>query len=321
MKTIILAFILSCVCLTANAQQAPQAFNFQGVAQNNGVAVANTAIVVRVTIIGVTSNGTALYSETHNPTTDAKGAFAIAIGQGSPLNGNFATIDWGGANHFLKIELDVTGSGTFVNLGTTQLLSVPYALYAAKAGSSVIANADTFWKASGQGSITYPGFVNIGSVNNPNTSLNTIGRSVWGGSIPAQIGISDGQPWHMALRLFRGSSNNFGSFHPTLDFHLDSTNAKTVIHSSRISSGTPDQPCDMIIDANNFGITSTPNFNAAPNNGQFNFKPKSKLHVNSGDVYLDNSANGVILTAPNGQCYRVTVSNTGTLTSTAITCP
>lgn len=49
--------------------------------------------------------------------------------------------------------------------------------------------------------------------------------------------------------------------------------------------------------------------------------PRTKLHVNNGDVYLDNSANGIILTSPNGNCWRVTVDNTGALISTSITCP
>ena len=49
--------------------------------------------------------------------------------------------------------------------------------------------------------------------------------------------------------------------------------------------------------------------------------PQAKLHVSSGDVYLDNSANGIIMTSPSGACWKVTVGDTGTLTSTSITCP
>ena len=49
--------------------------------------------------------------------------------------------------------------------------------------------------------------------------------------------------------------------------------------------------------------------------------PNAKLQIGSGDVYVENSANGIILKAPNGSCYRVTVNNAGTLVSTLITCP
>jgi hypothetical protein len=75
-----------------------------------------------------------VYSESQTKTTDGLGQVSTVVGQGTALTGTFAAINWGTGTHFLAIELN-TGNG-FVAMGTTQLLSVPYALYANSAGST-----------------------------------------------------------------------------------------------------------------------------------------------------------------------------------------
>lgn len=74
-----------------------------------------------------------LYIEQHILTTDDLGSVSLIIGQGTPSLGQFNQINWSLGNFFLGIEIN-SGSG-FVSLGTTQLLSVPYALYAETSGS------------------------------------------------------------------------------------------------------------------------------------------------------------------------------------------
>ena len=73
--------------------------------------------------------------ENHFVNTDAFGLFNLVIGAGAVQTGNMATIDWSNDNYYLKVGMDATGGSSFVTMGTTQLLSVPYALYAKSAGT------------------------------------------------------------------------------------------------------------------------------------------------------------------------------------------
>ena len=121
----ILIFISSIVLA-----QAPQGFTYQGVATNNeGIEISNQDISIRVSILAETASGNSVYLETHLTTTDAFGLFNVVIGSGQ-TESDFSTIDWGSSAHFLKIELDINGGSEYIHIGTQQMMSVPYALYA-----------------------------------------------------------------------------------------------------------------------------------------------------------------------------------------------
>jgi hypothetical protein len=124
--------------------QTPQSFSFQGLARGtNGNPISKSTIAIRASIINNTANGTLLYQERFTQLTDTFGLFNINIGTGSVLSGTFATIDWGNGNKFLKIEYDPAGGTSYVLAGNTQLLSVPYALFAQTTGDTSI------WKKNG----------------------------------------------------------------------------------------------------------------------------------------------------------------------------
>lgn len=117
--------------------QSPSKFNFQAVARNtSGNLIINQNISVRVSILSGSATGSSEYSETHSVLTDVFGVFNLLVGGGSVASGTFNAITWGSASKFLKIEADVTGGTTYQVIATTQILSVPYALYAEKAGNS-----------------------------------------------------------------------------------------------------------------------------------------------------------------------------------------
>jgi len=127
-------FLLGFIALVANAQ-APQGFNYQATVRNNaGALMTNASVQLKFSILQDTATGTVVYSESQTKTTDGLGQVSTVVGQGTALTGTFAAINWGTGTHFLAIELN-TGNG-FVAMGTTQLLSVPYALYANTAGST-----------------------------------------------------------------------------------------------------------------------------------------------------------------------------------------
>jgi hypothetical protein len=117
----------------AFSQYAPKGMSYQAVARDEkGFELKNKGLEVRISIID--PSGISEYSELHSPVTDKYGLFSLIIGQGSYLSGSageFSKISWGSGAHSLKVEVDF-GSG-FKNMGTTQFLSVPYALYAENA--------------------------------------------------------------------------------------------------------------------------------------------------------------------------------------------
>lgn len=111
--------------------QAPQAIPYQAVARDNtGNAIVNQAVSLRFTIHDATAGGTVVYQETQNKTTNPLGLFTANIGEGTIVSGTFATIDWGGSSKFMQVEMDATGGTTNTDMGTQQMLSVPYALNA-----------------------------------------------------------------------------------------------------------------------------------------------------------------------------------------------
>ena len=112
--------------------QTPQGIPYQAIARNgNGEIIPNQNISLRFSIHEATANGTILYQETHNVTTNSLGMFTLNMGQGTPITGTFATINWGSGAKFTQMEMDITGGNSFVDIGTQQMMSVPYALYSA----------------------------------------------------------------------------------------------------------------------------------------------------------------------------------------------
>ena len=131
----IFSFIFSIVLFfTANAQS-PNAINYQAVARNNsGTLLANQAVSLQISFLDLSPSGTVVYSERHNVSTNVLGLFTLQIGTGSIQSGNFSTINWGTGSKFIKIEMDAAGGTNYTNLGTSQIISVPYSLYSNVAG-------------------------------------------------------------------------------------------------------------------------------------------------------------------------------------------
>jgi hypothetical protein len=106
--------------------QSPQKMSYQCVVRNeSGALMTNQSIRIRISILQGTSSGTAIYTETQTPTTNANGLVSIEIGGGT----GFDAINWASGPYFLKTETDPTGGTNYMITGTSELLSVPYALY------------------------------------------------------------------------------------------------------------------------------------------------------------------------------------------------
>jgi hypothetical protein len=128
-KLISILFLLLYLSHTSWAQS-PQAFKYQAVARDaNADVLASSSLSVRVGIHDQTSSGTLVYQESFSVTTNAFGLFNIEIGTGTVISGAFTSIDWATNDKHMEVEIDF-GNG-YVSMGTSQLLSVPYALHAA----------------------------------------------------------------------------------------------------------------------------------------------------------------------------------------------
>jgi sulfur relay (sulfurtransferase) DsrF/TusC family protein len=117
--------------------QAPQGVNYQGVARDNlGNPLTNQALGLQLTIHQGSSTGTVVYKENHFPTSNQFGLYSVQMGMGTPITATFSAINWALGPFYLEIGMDITGGTNFVSAGSSQLLSVPYALYAQTSGSS-----------------------------------------------------------------------------------------------------------------------------------------------------------------------------------------
>jgi hypothetical protein len=130
MKQTFLFTLLLLQCFWGFAQ-APNKMSYQAVIRNsNNTVVSNHAVGMRISILQGTAIGSSVYTETQSPTTNANGLIAIEIGTGTILSGSFANIDWANGPYFVKTETDPNGGSNYTLTGTSQLLSVPYAMYA-----------------------------------------------------------------------------------------------------------------------------------------------------------------------------------------------
>ena len=130
--------ILLSILITAGLfAQTPQKMSYQAVVRNSAnQLVVNHSVGLRISILQGSTNGTIVYTETQTQTSNANGLVSIEIGGGNGFN----AINWANGTYFIKCETDPTGGVNYTISGTSQLLSVPYAMYAATAGNSFSGN-------------------------------------------------------------------------------------------------------------------------------------------------------------------------------------
>ncbi len=134
----ILSIIASLILTLTVFAQAPEKMSYQAVvrdASNN--LVSSAEVGMQISILQGSASGSAVYVETQTPTSNANGLVSIEIGGGTVVSGNFANVDWANGPYFIKTETDPAGGTNYTITGTSQLLSVPYALYAKTSGSSI----------------------------------------------------------------------------------------------------------------------------------------------------------------------------------------
>ena len=133
MKKTLLTLLSVLFCAITFAQSVPQGINYQAIARDaSGDVLMNQALTIQFSVISDITTGNISWQENHQETTNDYGLFTAIIGQGTSTSvgssPTFDVIDWG-SDHYLQVKI----SG--INMGTTQLMSVPYSLYTKKAGN------------------------------------------------------------------------------------------------------------------------------------------------------------------------------------------
>jgi hypothetical protein len=256
----LLFFFLTC-SLDSLFAQSPGRLSYQAVVRNtSGSIVSNQSVRMRITVVKGSATGTDAYVETHSRTTNALGLVSLEIGGGTVVSGNFSTIAWSQGPYFLKTETDVTGGTNYQLSGTTQLLSVPYALYASD--MSVTKNGDTLNIGSSRlvvpgaqlfkpgmppgihagllGSYSFSGNANDESGNGNHGTVNgaTLTTDRFGGSNAAYLFNGINQNIVMPPMIKGLSSFTFSLWFRLIDWQSPCTSGKYLISLNSLPNGS-----------------------------------------------------------------------------------
>ncbi len=149
--------------------QAPQKMSYQAVIRNSSdVLISSSTIGMRFSILQGSAAGSAIYVETQTTSTNNNGLVSLEIGSGTIITGTFSAINWAAGPYFIKTETDPSGGTAYTISGTSQLLSVPYALFSANGPSGI---------QGATGSIGATGTVGIIGATGDNGSSGTAGTT------------------------------------------------------------------------------------------------------------------------------------------------
>ncbi len=269
MKKLISFLALITIFIVNVLGQSPQAFKYQAVARDNsGNILANHTVSFRISILKGSSSGTAVYVETQNSiSTNQFGLVNLQIGLGTPILGTFSNINWGNDKYYVKIEMDPNGGTIYTNMGTSQLLSVPYALYSENTGG------DNIWvKDSNKVYMSdTTGIVGIGT-KTPISKLYVYGSECLSGNGLVQF-------------TQNGATNN-----PTLVVKQIGTGGNNGDYQGLVVD------VDGIANGYAFGVNNsgTPRF-VIQNNGYVGVgttNPSKPFHVNGESIFLQNMSFG-----------------------------
>lgn len=129
--------IVGLILTTSISAQVPQRMSYQAVIRDAGDnLVTNQSVGIQISILQNSQTGNSVYTEKHTTTTNTNGLVSLEIGTGTSVSGTFSSIDWSTGAYFIKTETDPTGGENYTISGVSQLMSVPYALYAENSGNN-----------------------------------------------------------------------------------------------------------------------------------------------------------------------------------------
>lgn len=244
------ACIIYLVVIASVFAQAPQKMSYQAVIRNNNkVLVTNKKVSM---IISILQNKTPVYVEMHTAITNDNGLVSLVIGNGVVLTGTFAGIDWSNGSHYIKTETDPTGGSDYSVVGESELLSVPYALYAGSSSSGSGSQgpmgpagpagpAGPMGPAGPAGSVGVGGKTNLADLMSGDVTMDSLGVSTISKNAVSSLKIADGSIGNVDLDKSNISLSGFGV--PTANISMGGfkltnlatpTNAKDVVNKKYV---------------------------------------------------------------------------------------
>jgi len=308
MKRSLLFALLNCTLLIAHCQlsiaQSPQSFSFQAVVRDgSGDLVTSSPVGMRISLLQGSEIGSAVYVETHTPTTNANGLASVQVGGGNVVSGTFASINWAAGPYYIKSETDPNGGTSYSITGTQQLLSVPYALYAANAGDGGLPDGSaagntpywngTSWVTNSSNIFNNGGNVGIGT-SSPAEKVSVSGNLNFTGK--AEIYASDRNHMIVLRGLQDGTSTNQTSYYQWGD-HVFYAGGNVATQPERLR------------------VTGTGNVGIGNSNPQNRLQVSGNLHMDGNAIYLRaNPANYTQLIKWNGSTDRMDIGGYSGLT-------
>ena len=278
--------------------QTPQALNYQAVARNTtGAILANQSVGIRISITDG-SAGATLYQETHTVTTNQFGLFTLGVGNGTVVSGIFSSIPWATITPWLQVEMDPAGGSAYVMMGSSALLSVPYALHSNTSD-------DNKWTVTGNDIYNNnSGNVGIGT-SSPQYQLHMKSN---GDAVNAISSGATGAAWsyYMQNDTLR-SAVGWSNLNNALTFHVKGDDRMVVNGLGNVGIGitTPDAQLHLHKDTDPMLLLTNSTSGSTANDG-------SAIWLNGNDLKVDNLENGNIVFNTNYQ-ERMRITNTGNL--------
>jgi len=254
--------------------QSPEKMNYQAVIRDaSDNLVISQTIGMQISILQGSADGKSVYLEKQTPTTNTNGLVSIEIGIGT-TDDDFSAIDWSKGPHFIKTETDPAGGDNYTITGTSQLLSVPYALHAKTAENFINYSEGTLWMASGDDAYYDTGKVGIGT-NAPTHTLHVLADNPFPVKVESLTGTDSGIEFANSL----GTQGYMGSIGLGNDMAMGTVDGNTT--------------GNLLFLTNNLVRM---NLSSAGNLGVGTLAPDAKLHVNASEpeaLRIESSQNGV----------------------------
>jgi hypothetical protein len=289
-----LPFALFLINFSGFAQAPPEGINYQAVARDtSGRAISNSLnLKVQFTIWDALTGGTVIFTETHNPlSTNRYGLFTSVIGKVNTLG--FSSINWATGNVFLEVEIDTVGGNNYVSMGRTQMVSVPYALYAKTAGSGPIGTTGSTGStgfAGSTGSTGPTGTNGIMGITGITGSTGTTGVTGSTGStgMTGATGADLGTHWTLTGNAGTLPGTNFIGTTDNQDFvfQTNGTEKMRVLSGGNVGIGTSTPGTSLELQG---AITYTPSTRFIPTSGFLNPVNDGYIRITSGGAININS--------------------------------
>ena len=129
--------VMFLICSYVAFAQTPEKMSYQAIVRDaNNTLLVDKLVGIQVSILQNSETGSEVYIETHSVVTNMNGLFALEIGTGV-TSYDFSSIDWTNGPYFVKVETDPNGADNYSISGVSQLMSVPFALYAKASGNGI----------------------------------------------------------------------------------------------------------------------------------------------------------------------------------------